>query len=405
MILMYAIKHGLFFAMVISLFNVTAADAEPVYGYRYLPAAEQYPESFGGYSTYYRQPGYFATSRRPTSYTGEPPGYHPVTNSRYQGYRFRPWQQNNRYRPAYPQRRVNHKAYQWRPMLPQRPEYRWYPASMPQYQVGNYPVPWGYPRSMPRFNSGEVGHGYTFPPREAYTAQHPRYRLQDKSQKTVYRPVDIKIPNYYVFRPLEPKHRIRAIEHPRYAMQQRPAQSKPMAQDNYTGYRDFKPAAIPRGTEPETGIPTYSHWNGGWTAAGFDSRFWGWRRIGPADTAILPSASFEAPVINNRSGKRISAARFTYPGEPGRPPAMMAYRSSIHPGYLVPAVSQEPPQSDNRYQRNWSGHTAKEIVNSYDGLPDTVGSWYKPDKRSDWFQLSQTDQVEYSMVEYDGADF
>lgn len=342
---------------------------------------------------------------RPTRNQGWRAGNRPVSRTRYQGYRFRPWQQNYRYRPNFPQHQGNYQAhhYRWRPLAPLQPGYRWNTSGMPAYQAGNYPSVQGYPVFTPRFGERGMMPTALFQ-REGYAAYPPGQWNKSKPATRVYRSSDITIPNHYVFRPLSPNRqvhkRVRFVDNIQRGLTNRSHAGHNNMADRYR----FRPVQMARQTHPAQSDRIASLRYGAWRSTATDrSRMNGRQTFNPF-FAATPVDSYRARQgYRFRQQPRFPAARFLYPSHAEYGPAMASYRP-VHNGLPAFPYRVDPYYPGRRMQPE--NHAQKAgYSNSYDGQPDSVGSWYKSGNSSEWPMVSQSRQTEYPLMEYDRASF
>ncbi len=403
-----------FVLQIIYVLPLTSVTASGFYAPGYYPAADQFHRDYSR-ATQFVRPGFRPGGNRGYAEFGQwRTNYPPVVPSRYQGYQFRPFQPNYRYRPAFTLPSANHRvaSYRWRPVNNQRQVAQW----QNNYRRSPVEPVWGRAvsyRSAPyltgktwgikpgyRQRNAEYGRGYRFRP----TAEvSPEYVARH-----IPRAMNISIPDYYVYRPIKPK--------PRQALVRNAIDLKARGIDsNRASLKNVSEATHSR--FPDKSINRASgDWHkvsAGWSRPGFPISHTSsprrWRYV--TDRVVMPAPLFSGNYLYVRSEyafrhsvPRIPVGRFGYRPRTDNPPAFVAGYTPNRgsPGYL-----QQPatlPHGGFHSPQDVYVHTESR-TNWYDGQADKEGAWYRTLQIDGESLVSQTDQDDYALTEYERINF
>lgn len=412
----------IFVFMMITFLPLSSANANPFYNPGNYSMAGQYP---GVSHQWVVSPQVIQNTWkwRPPQHHVRQAGTMPVSHNQFRGYQFRPWHQNHRYRPKFPQRYADYQAFQyrWRPVIPQQVNYRWNAPGKPDsrlwFQPGRFAseqsfsgaLPWGVePAAMPLVGSYGTG----------FISYQLGQRRLGNSARGVYRPTNIKIPNHYVYRPLSPRAKAHGSGQFAESPQQKVANRYYAGPSKMPDKLNFRPLAAARQMNTAQILPKYrsehrtKHFFSKSNVPAVPLRSPGVGGTTLAGTLAFRPFYSARPEYSYRPASGYTyqqqyscmpPARFLYPSYKAKQPPMIAYG----PGIDVPPAAPYTGYLNypgRRYQQqihaSWDGYS-----NSYDGVPDSEGSWYNSGESSDWPVVSWADQGEYPLMGLEGSRF
>ena len=405
-------RFWLFFMLLMMLLPLSRLNAASVYGYGYLPISGQYPGGSYQPLVYPRPVNAHDVRWRPMPPLDRPVATRPmppVSYTRHQGYQFRPWRRDSRYQPRFPQHRANYQAlqYRWRPLIPPHQpgsDYRRNVAGIYQYPAGRYTFVQNTPAFMPGFGQRRV-----MPPIQFYRNGLRSHQTGNRNAADltgrVYRSTEITIPNHYVFRPISPKRY--EDKRARFAdtMQRGFDNHQYRTQNKSVASYNFRPVSVTQQPSHSGSVAAEMVRNTPWRSV-TTGRFREVReRLMNPFLVATPDYS-RRPVFDStypQQYRQMPSANFRYPMSMQGRPRMV---SNLSEGYL-PYPGPYHGYMDYSANRSQMGIQApsREHANSYDGQPDSEGSWYNAGKSSGWPMVSQTAETVFPLLESDGTSF
>ncbi len=403
------------FSMLFLLLPISTTSANNPNGHGYFPTAGHYSVGARQAPVYFPPVNAYQMRWRPTHSQLRSAAIQPMArmpDQRSQGFRFRPWQQNYRYRPRFPQYQANNYqanyqplGYRWRPIAPRQYDYRWnnqaihhprsgYPAYTPQYpQVAPRLV---QRRAMP----------FSDPYRNGYRPHRPWDMSSGQLMGRVYRSTDIRIPNHYTFRPIlsgrQAYERAQAIDTRQRGLRNHPYGS----QQNIPGGYNFRPVSVAKKIKHVETVSNEYVQNPFRQSAGVDRhRKMREQLTNPyfanlARTANRPGFVYPDPQRHRRMP--VPDARFLYSaGIQDRPHRAAHWSGVTERPRIISNASMN--FAENRYHASVA--QLSDNSNSYDGRPDAEGSWYDYGKTNELPRVSQFGALDYPLMESDSTSF
>ena len=392
-----------FFAMLLApIYQVTATDHHPQYGpdyhlYAGLPVWVGLEHAKGPQS---RES--YRTDWAPAVFRKLPVAYGPKLHHHYPGYKFRPWQQSPRYRPNFNQQKVSRQAmnYRWRPFDSTQQRPAWRNPRNSQNRNPYYPGRQTHPAYLPPY-AERLAVRQATPYWQGYRSNPSLNRKHDIGNPSVYRSTAIKIPNHYVFRPINP-NRALAQRH-RYTDKMHSGVSESSSVGNIEAverYR-FRPITQARQTQlARSGSAPRAVWRPAETA---HTELSGRRYYSPSRADLRQGGEHTGPRYAFRQPRHFTTVRFRNPSVAGYQNARGFERFNNHRN-TPHAYRNQPLYPLSRAQQRYPVQAPQRAFNSYDGVPDSVGAWYVSESLGEWPMVSHSPNMEYyPSLDFDGV--